>query len=99
MAAFLTSRPFSGIKQAKYELLLETNPDWIKQATRQEVEEYLDRVQKRMEARGMELMDQSMVEMGCTEELKARDWMEYVNRLEQAQRKAQEIAWNEAMQI
>lgn len=99
MATFLTSRPFSGIKQAKYELLLETNPAWVKQATKQEVEDYLDRVQKRWEARGLDLMDRIMVEMGCTEELKARDWMEYVNRLGQARQKAQEIAWDEAMQI
>ena len=97
MASYLTDKPFHGIKQAKYEMLLESNPEWVGQATKEELEGYLDEVQERWMKRGLELMPSTMASLGCTEELKATDWMEYVNRLGQAERTAQEIAWEEEM--
>ena len=99
MATFLTSRPFGGIRQAKYEQLLEKNPDWIRGATRQEVEDYLKKVERRFVDRMGELIPGMEKQLGCGQELMREDWAENFSRLQQAQEMAREVAWREAMEL
>ena len=58
MATFATKRPFSGVRQMKYEQLLETNPAWVKKADPEELEEYLKQVEQRWAARTSEILEQ-----------------------------------------
>ena len=60
MATFATKRPFSGVRQMKYEQLLETNPAWVKKADPEELEEDLKQVEQRWAARTSEILEQLM---------------------------------------
>lgn len=56
MAAFATPWPFRGIMQMKYEQLLDTNPEWVKEVSNEELTSYLRKVQDRYVDRRYEVM-------------------------------------------
>lgn len=47
MAVFVTDRPFRGVEQIKYEQLLADNPQFIRDADKDELEAYLRRLSDR----------------------------------------------------
>lgn len=59
MAKFVTSRPFSGVRQIKFEQLLETNPDWVAQVSERELEDYLYALEKRYQDRCHQLVEEN----------------------------------------
>lgn len=56
MAKFLTDRPFSGVRQIKYEQLLETDPEWVAQVSKEELREYLYALERRYQERCYQLV-------------------------------------------
>lgn len=59
MAKFVTSRPFSGVRQIKFEQLLETNPEWVAQVSERELEDYLYALEKRYQDRCHQLVEEN----------------------------------------
>lgn len=57
MATFLSSHPFSGVKQIKYEQLMNTNPQFVKDMEKTEFEEYLKTLERRYRSRCFELVE------------------------------------------
>lgn len=98
MATFLTSRPFTGVRQMKYEKMLAETPETVRAMSKQDLEEYLALLEERYRDRTMELLPSCLEKMGATEELKASDWAAYHRVCEQGQRMAREIALNEMLE-
>lgn len=57
MAVFVTDRPFRGVEQIKYEQLLADNPQFIKDADKDELEAYLRRLSDRYQQRCAEIVE------------------------------------------
>ena len=57
MATFATTHPFSGVKQIKYEQLMNTNPQFVKDMEKKEFEEYLKTLERRCQDRCFELVE------------------------------------------
>lgn len=57
MAVFVTDRPFRGVEQIKYEQLLEDNPQFIRDADKDELEAYLRRLSDRYQQRCAEIIE------------------------------------------
>lgn len=98
MAVFITSRPFRGVQQMKYERMLETCPETVRTMEKDDLEGYLRDLESRYRDRTMQLLPSCMQREGATEELKASDWMAYYRATESAQRAAREIALAEMME-
>ena len=92
MATYLTGRPFTGIRQMKYERMLAETPETVRDMSKQDLEEYLGLLEERYRDRTMELLPSCLERMGATEELKASDWAAYHMACEQGQRMAREVA-------
>ena len=56
MAVFVTDRPFRGVEQIKYEQLLADNPQFIRDADKDELEAYLRRLSDRYQQRCAEIV-------------------------------------------
>lgn len=57
MAVFVTDRPFRGVEQIKYEQLLADNPQFIRDADKDELEAYLRRLSDRYQQRCAEIVE------------------------------------------
>lgn len=98
MATFLTSRPFTGVRQMKYEKMLAETPEAVRAMSRRDLEGHLTSIEERYRDRTMELLPSCLERMGATEELKASDWGEYHRACEQGQRMAREVALAEVLE-
>lgn len=94
MATYLTDRPFSGIKQAKYEALLETDPEWVKKVSREELEETLELAEDTFLDKTWTYLDARMKALGCGDgsPLQRTDPGRLIALREQAMREARELA-------
>lgn len=63
MAVCVTDRPFSGVRQIKYEQLLETNPEWVAEVSNKELEEYLYDLERRYQTRCCQLVEEGWEKM------------------------------------
>ena len=98
MATFLSDRPFSGVRQMKYEQMLAERPETVHSMGNKELEEYLDLLEQRYLDRTMELLPSCLEMAGATEDLKASDWMANLRACEQGQRMASEMALTEMLE-
>lgn len=98
MAEYLSDRPFSGVRQMKYEQMLSERPDAVKEMSNEDLEQYLLDLEDTYRSRTMELLEPCMDDEGATEELKATDWAAYNQAVERAQRRARELALAEMME-
>lgn len=57
MAVFVTDRPFRGVEQIKYEQMLADNPQFIRDADKDELEAYLRRLSDRYQQRCAEIVE------------------------------------------
>lgn len=57
MAVFVTDRPFRGVEQIKYEQLLADNPQFIRDADKDELEAYLRRLSDRYQQRCAKIVE------------------------------------------
>ena len=57
MAVFVTDRPFRGVEQIKYEQLLADNPQFIRDADKDELEAYLRSLSDRYQQRCAEIVE------------------------------------------
>ncbi len=94
---YCSPEAFSGMKRTKYVQMLEERPDELRQMTLHEVDEYLESLVSRYQARSVEAMESSYASLGICEELKREDYPEYLRRLDQAWEAGREIALAEFM--
>lgn len=99
MATFLGDRPFTSLKQMKYEQLLERDPEWVKEVSKEELEAYLEKLQQRYLERLKELHPLYEEKLGLTfevrQDLLQNNWMKFYQTVEEAQRLAREQALQE----
>lgn len=98
MATFLSSRPFTGVRQMKYEKMLEETPEVVREMSKGDLEDYLNALEKRYRARTMELLPSCLEKAGASEELKRSDWMANYRAIEEGQRMAREMALAEMLE-
>lgn len=98
MATLLSDRPFSGVRQMKYEQMLERSPATVEAMSTRELEDLLDAMESFYLRRTMELLEGCMQACGATEVLKASDWAAYDRAVAQAQQMAREMALQETLE-
>ena len=96
MAVFLTSRPFSGVRQIKYEQLLETNPDWVAEVPKDELEDYLRTLEQRYQSRCYQLVEDGL-EKALAENPQIQGTAEHFALGKQLAEQAREIAMRELL--
>lgn len=97
MATFLTDRPFSGLKQMKYEQLLQTDPDWVREVSREELEDHLTKLVKRYQQRCYQLVDEGMAK-ALADNPQISGTAEHFRVGEQVAAQAREIAMRELLE-
>lgn len=96
MTTFLSSHPFSGVKQIKYEQLMETNPQFVKDMGKTEFEEYLKTLERRCQDRCFELVEM-FVEEAYEKNPGIRGTGAGYEAIAEATRRAEEIALQELL--
>lgn len=97
MATFLTGRPFTGVRQMKYERMLAEEPETVRAMERRDLEDYLAATEGMYRDRVMELLPACLARAGACEELKRADWAAHHRACERGQRMAREIALAEML--
>lgn len=98
MAVFATSRPFGhGVRQMKYEKMLDECPEKIREMPKDELEGFLYMVEKFYIERCGELFEPCMKSLGATRELQMSDTGLWHEKYEQARAMAREMALEEAL--
>lgn len=64
MASFATPWPFRGIMQMKYDQLLDTNPEWVRKVSNEELTAYLKRVEERYQELCCDVLDGLLAKNG-----------------------------------
>ena len=97
MATFLSARPFSGVRQMKYERMLAEQPETVREMTKRDLEDHLAKLEGRYRDRVMELLPSCLEAAGASEELKRNDWAANYRAIECGQRMAREMALREML--
>lgn len=95
----VTSRPYSGIRQMRWQWLKDHDPDGLRELESSgEIEEHLSQVERAFLQRRSELTPICEKELGVCEELKASDCALWIGLCEQAAGKATELALKEVVE-
>lgn len=97
MAVFVTDRPFRGVEQIKYEQLLADNPQFIRDADKDELEAYLRRLSDRYQQRCAEFVEDADKRWRAAHPGVAGSGEHYA-ALEAARADAEHIALNEMLE-
>lgn len=96
MARFASTRPFSGVRQIKYEQLMETNREFVRSMEKTEFEEYLKTLERRYQDRCFELVE-AFVKQAYEKNPGIRGTGAGYAAIEEATRRAEEIALQELL--
>lgn len=95
----VTSRPYSGIRQMRWQWLKDHDPAALRKLEESgEIEEHLSQVERAFLERRAELTPICERELGVCEELKASDCARWLRLCEQAASRASETALREVVE-
>lgn len=99
MGRGVLSNPYKGIRGMRYQFMKDHMPDELRRMDEaDETGDYLDDVERRYLARIGQLYPILLEECGATEELKRRDYGEFMRAMDRAEARTSEIAFHEVIE-